>query len=98
MWTEIIFYNFFSFQSVKSFQYKRFILTACFSVHFHVDKKEVIHGKIILVRKLDGFIITTALPSIIANVIGHTTNYFDEDSFDVAIGVNLTILLVLTTM
>ena len=30
MWAEIIFYNFFSFQSVKSFQYKRFIQTACF--------------------------------------------------------------------
>ena len=65
---------------------------------FHVDEKEVIHGKMILVRKLDGFIITTALPSIIANVIGHTTNYFHQDYFDAAIGVNLTILLVLTTM
>ena len=29
MWAEIIFYNFFSFQSVKSFQSKRFIQTAC---------------------------------------------------------------------
>jgi len=30
MWAEIIFYNFLSLQSVKSFQYKRFIQTACF--------------------------------------------------------------------
>ena len=68
-------------------------------MRFHVDeKKKIIHGKIVLVRTLDGFIITTALPSIIANVIGHTTNYFRQDHFDVAIGVNLTILLVLTTM
>ena len=52
----------------------------------------------VLVRNLDGFIITSALPSIIANVIGHSTNYFRQDYFDVAIGVNLTILLVLTTM
>ena len=29
---------------------------------------------------------------------GHSTNYFHQDYFDVAIGVNLTILLVLTTM
>ena len=62
------------------------------------DEEDVIHGKMILDRKLDGFIITTALPSIIANIIGHSTNYFRQDNFDVAIGVNLTILLVLTTM
>ena len=68
-------------------------------MRFHVDKeKEIIHGKMVLVRNLDGFIITSALPSIIANVIGHSTNYFRQDYFDVAIGVNLTILLVLTTM
>ena len=29
MWAESIFYNFFSLQSVKSFQYKRLIQTAC---------------------------------------------------------------------
>ena len=62
------------------------------------DEEDVIHGKMLLDRKLDGFIITTALPSIIANIIGHSTNYFRQDNFDVAIGVNLTILLVLTTM
>ena len=32
MWAEIIFYNFFSFQSVKSFQYKIIIKTTYFSV------------------------------------------------------------------
>ena len=31
MWVEIIFYNFVSFRSVKSFQYNRFIQTACLS-------------------------------------------------------------------
>ena len=68
-------------------------------MRFHVDHDEkIIHGKIVLVRNLDGFIMTTALPSIIANIIGHATNYFRQDYFDVAIGVNLTILLVLTTM
>ena len=30
--------------------------------------------------------------------LGHATNYFDESMFDAAVGVNLTILLVLTTM
>ena len=34
MWAEIIFYNFFSFQSIKLFQYKRFIQTACLELNF----------------------------------------------------------------
>ena len=42
--------------------------------------------------------ITTALPSVLANTVGHFTNYFGDDNFDAAVGVNLTILLVLTTM
>ena len=32
MWAEIMFYKFFTFQSVKSFQYKRFIQTACLNL------------------------------------------------------------------
>ena len=67
-------------------------------MRFHVDEKAVIHGKMVFVRKLDGFVITTVLPSIIANIIGHMTIYFHHDYFEAAIGVNLTILLVLTTM
>jgi hypothetical protein len=30
--------------------------------------------------------------------MGHLTNYFEQDHFDVAVGVNFTLLLVLTTM
>ena len=52
----------------------------------------------VFVRNIGGFIFTTAVPSIIANVIGFSTSYFKEEYFDAAIGVNLTILLVLTTM
>jgi hypothetical protein len=33
-----------------------------------------------------------------ANLIGHVSNYYDETHFDVAIGVNITIMLVITTM
>ena len=49
-------------------------------------------------RAIEGFLVTTAIPTIFANMIGHATNYFGGESFDAAIGVNLTILLVLTTM
>jgi hypothetical protein len=34
----------------------------------------------------------------LANLIGHVSNYYDEAHFDVAIGVNITIMLVITTM
>ena len=56
------------------------------------------HGSIVLDRDISGFIITTAIPTVIANMIGHATNFFGDGLFDAAIGVNLTILLVLTTM
>jgi hypothetical protein len=45
-----------------------------------------------------GSFLTENLPTIIANIIGHLTNWFHLTNFDTAVGVNLTLLLVLTTM
>ena len=56
------------------------------------------YGNVVLDRDIAGFLITTAIPTIIANIIGHATNFYGDQLFDAAIGVNLTILLVLTTM
>ena len=58
----------------------------------------ILYGNIVFDRDISGFIITTAIPTVIANMIGHATNFFGENLFDAAVGVNLTILLVLTTM
>ena len=52
----------------------------------------------IIGRSLLGFIVTTALPTVTANIMGYVTTFFDEEAFEAAIGVNLTIMLVLTTM
>ena len=49
-------------------------------------------------RKLLGFTLTTCLPTLISIIIGHITNFFGHQSFDNSIGVNLTLLLVITTM
>ena len=68
------------------------------SVKFEVDENNITLGTLIFGRNIGGFLITTAVPSIIANIIGHATNYFGDELFDAAIGVNLTILLVLSTM
>jgi len=67
------------------------------SVHFD-SNGNIMHGNIVIDREISGFIITTAAPTIIANMIGHATNFFGDHLFDAAVGVNLTILLVLTTM
>ena len=58
----------------------------------------MLYGYIVLERDITGFLITTAVPTVIANMIGHATNYFGDNLFDASVGVNLTILLVLTTM
>ena len=73
------------------------VITNVSSVHFE-QRGNVIYGNVVLDRDLAGFLITTVIPTLFANIIGHATNYFDEGMFDAAVGVNLTILLVLTTM
>ena len=45
-----------------------------------------------------GFIVTTMSPTVAANLIGYTTNFIMEDVYEAALGVNLTIMLVITTM
>ena len=49
-------------------------------------------------RKLQTFILNTCLPTILANLVGHTTNFINRKFFHVTITVNLTVMLVITTM
>lgn len=49
-------------------------------------------------RRLTGFIVTTMLPTVSANIIGYVTVFFVDEAFEAAIGVNLTIMLVIITM
>jgi len=60
-------------------------------------QKDKIEIEVFFSRDLTGFFLTTLLPSLLANLIGHMSNFFD-DSFEASIGVNLTLMLVLTTM
>ena len=64
----------------------------------HPNGKEVAILTIFFRRQLTSFLLTTCLPSVMVITIGHFTNYFDQVHFETAIGVNLTLLLVLTTM
>ena len=53
---------------------------------------------LVLGRHLLGVILTAYTPTILLNVIGHSTNYFKSFFFEAVVTVNLTCMLVLTTM
>ena len=69
--------------------------------------KEHIHGKkaeegvrvdVVLGRRILSNILTVYLPTLLLNLIGHVTVYFKPFFFEAIITVNLTVMLVLTTM
>ena len=43
-------------------------------------------------------ILTTFLPTILMNIVGHMANYFKEDFFEGLMSLNVTVMLVLTTL
>ena len=54
--------------------------------------------KITLGRRLLSVMTTVYLPTLLLNVIGHITHYFKPFFFESALAVNLTVMLVLTSM
>jgi hypothetical protein len=61
-----------------------------------VDTTPFVIIKIAFTRDLVGSLINDFLPIVLSVIIGHLTNYMD--SFEVAMGTNLTLLLVLVTL
>ena len=61
-----------------------------------IDDVAVVFVQISLKRDLIGSLINDFLPIVLSIVIGHLTNYVN--SFEVAMGTNLTLLLVLVTL
>jgi len=57
-----------------------------------------VEASIYLGRRLLSILTTVYIPSILLNIIGHITNYFKPFYFESAIAVNLTVMLVLTSM
>merc|ERR1712013_272247 len=53
---------------------------------------------VVLGRRFLSNFLTIYLPTILLNIIGHTTVYFKAFFFEAIISVNLTVMLVLTTM
>ena len=69
---------------------------------FRIGMKEVnleyLQTFVVIQRKLLSIVLTTFIPTIILNVIGHMSNYFKEFFFEGLMSLNVTVMLVLTTM
>ena len=59
---------------------------------------EILFVDIYLGRRLLSIILTVFAPTVILNLVGHSSNYFKEFFFEAVISVNVTAMLVLTTM
>ena len=62
------------------------------------DKSNMVFMAIKLNRKVVTELLTTFLPTILLLLIVYATNFFDDDLFGDIIAVNLTIMLVMTTI
>ena len=60
--------------------------------------KKGVRVSLTLGRRLLGVFLTIYFPTVLLNLIGHTTNYFKAFFFEAVVTVNLTCMLVLTTM
>ena len=63
-----------------------------------VEKDGILSVNIVIQRRLLGIVLTTFVPTIILNVIGHMSNYFKEFFFEGLMSLNVTVMLVLTTL
>ena len=70
----------------------------CFKPGEAPNGNEYVQFMVMLERNYLSFVMTSFTPTILANIISYSTNFFPRDNFDAAIGVNLTLLLVITTM
>ena len=62
------------------------------------DDREGVRVLVVLGRRLLSNILTVYMPTILLNIMGHVTVYFKPFFFEAIITVNLTVMLVLTTM
>ena len=63
-----------------------------------INNRHFIQVEIVLGRRLLSLILTIFAPTIILNLVGHLSNFFKEFFFEATISVNVTVMLVLTTM
>ena len=83
------------------FLYKGPILLMTYEVKYTKMKKSKRAGlevEILIRRRLLSIILTVFVPTLLLNIIGHTSNFFKKFFFEAIISLNVTVMLVLTTM
>ena len=75
-----------------------FIRNTEMNINLIGNKQQAVVFKVTLGRRLLGTVLTVFLPTILMNVVGHGANYFKAFFFEAVVSVNLTVMLVLTTM
>ena len=63
-----------------------------------IEGQNGLRAYVVLGRRLLSNILTVYLPTILLNIMGHLTTYFEPYFFEAIITVNLTVMLVLVTM
>ena len=63
-----------------------------------ISKRQGVRVHVVLGRRILSSVLTVYLPTILLNIMGHVTAYFKPFFFEAIITVNLTVMLVLTTM
>ena len=63
-----------------------------------VEDGSLLRVEVVIQRRLLSLILTAFVPTIILNIIGHMSNYFKEFFFEGLMSLNVTVMLVLTTM
>ena len=67
-------------------------------IQMKMENEQKLRVEIVIQRRLLSIVLTTFVPTIILNIIGHMSNYFKEFFFEGLMSLNVTVMLVLTTM
>ena len=67
-------------------------------IDMKVVDENLLRVEIMIQRRLLSLVLTAFVPTIILNIIGHMSNYFKEFFFEGLMSLNVTVMLVLTTM
>ena len=66
--------------------------------NYNIGGQNGLRVQVYLGRRQMNVLLTVFLPTLLLNIMGHASVYFDKSYFDTIITVNLTVMLVLMTM
>ena len=79
-------------------EHKQYAVTGCKMEVTKFQGQQILKVEVMLERKLLGLVLTIFFPTLLLNIISYFTSFFGDSFFPVAVTVNLTSMLVLTTL